>query len=196
MAFMTCEKLVGVTFPYVLTSIESRAFSTCGKLINAVFTDDPPVNMGSNVFELAGPDFAVGYIKGGTGFTSPFWSDYPSYQIGAITPEFTWLYSNGVPGNSDFLSDTNGDGVNLLMEYALNMNPNQHNVPPQAVFGASQMSISFYSATPGITYAVRTSDDLANWSSAGVTISGPITNRTAIATFSGPQRFMRLEVSH
>lgn len=200
MAFTTCEKLVGVTFSYILASIEARAFSTCGKLTNAVFAGDPPA-MGLAVFELAGPGFAIGYLTSGTGFTSPDWEynpgqSYPAYHIAAITPEFTWLYSNGVPGKSNFLSDTNGDGVNLLMAYALNMDPNQRNSLPQPVFGASQMSLSFYADTPGVTYAVRTSDDMVNWSADEVSLSGPVTNRTATVSFSGPQRFMRLEVSH
>ena len=196
MAFVTCEKLLGVTFPYTLTSIQTRAFSTCSKLINAVFLDDPPTSMGSGVFELAGPDFVVGYLKSGTGFTSPFWSGYPAYQIATITPEFSWLYANGIPGNTNFLSDANGDGVNLVMAYALNMDPNARNSLPQPVFGESQMSLSFYSATPGVTYQVRTSSDMLNWSTEGVVISGPMTNRTATVAKSGPQRFMRLEVSH
>ena len=196
MAFVTCEKLLGVTFPYTLTSIQTRAFSTCSKLINAVFLDDPPTSMGLSVFELAGPGFVVGYLKSGTGFTSPVWSGYPAYQIAAITPEFTWLVSNAIPGNTNFLSDANGDGVNLLMAYALNMDPNARNALPQPVFGASQMSLSFYSATPGVTYGVRTSNDMLNWTAEGVTLSGPMANRTATVAVSGPQRFMRLEVSH
>ena len=196
MAFVTCEKLLGVTFPYTLTSIQTRAFSTCSKLINAVFLDDPPTSMGSGVFELAGPDFVVGYLKSGTGFTSPFWSGYPAYQFATITPEFSWLYANGIPGNTNFLSDANGDGVNLLMAYALNMDPNARNSLPQPVFGESQMSLSFYSATPGVTYQVRTSSDMLNWSTEGVVLSGPVTNRTATVAIAGPQRFMRLEVSH
>lgn len=201
-AFATCVKLIGVTFPNILTGIEARAFSTCGKLTNAVFTGDPPV-MGSAVFELAGPGFAIGYLTSGTGFTSPDWECnpgqiYPAYQIAAITPEFTWLYSNGVPGNSDFLSDTNGDGVNLLMAYALNLDPNARNSLPQPVFGASQMSLSFYAGAPGVTYAVQASDDLVNWSADGVTLSAPDLNqiRTGTVQFSGPPRFMRLAVSH
>ncbi len=195
-AFMTSEKLSGVTFPYALTSIQERAFSTCSKLINAVFLDDPPTSMGLSVFELAGSGFVIGYLKSGTGFTSPTWSGYPAYKITSITPEFTWLYSNAIPGNANFLSDANGDGVNLLMAYALNMDPNARNSLPQPVFGASQMSLSYYSATPGVTYAVRTSNDMLNWSTEGVVISGPMTNRTATVARSGPQRFMRLEVSH
>lgn len=202
MAFTTCEKLVGVTFSYILASIEARAFSTCGKLTNAVFAGDPPA-MGSAVFELAGPGFAIGYLTSGTGFTSPDWEcnpgqSYPAYHIAAITPEFTWLYSNGVPGRSNFLSDTNGDGVNLLMAYALNMDPNQRNSLPQPVFGASQMSLSFYAGTPGVSYAVQASDDLLNWSADGITLSAPDSNqiRTGTVQFSGPPRFMRLAVSH
>ena len=195
-AFITCEKLVGVTFPYSLASIQTRAFSTCSKLVNAVFLDDPPAVMGSSVFELASPGFVVGYLKSGTGFTSPIWSGYPAYQIAAITPEFSWLYANAIPGNTNLLSDANGDGVNLLMAYALNMDPNARNSLPQPVFGASQMSLSFYSATPGVIYGVRTSNDMLNWTAEGVVLSGPMINRTATVAVSGPQRFMRLEVSH
>lgn len=202
-AFRLCVALTGVTFHSGVTSIESQAFSACGKLINAVFEGDPPNMGGFSVFELTSPGFAVYYLKVGTGFTSPEWEYipgfgvyYPAFHLDAITPEFTWLSANGLPGYSNFLSDTNGDGVNLLMAYALNLNPNLWNSLPQPVFGASQMSISFYAATPGITYVVRTSDDMLNWSAAGVPLTGPVTYRTATVGLSGPKRFMRLEVSH
>lgn len=157
-AFQLCEKLTGVTFHSGVTSLGNKAFSTCGKLVNAVFAGNSPV-MGSGVFELAGPGFAIHYLTSGTGFTSPSWVydpvfelSYPAFYLEAVTPEFTWLYANSLPGNSDFLSDANGDGVNLLMAYALNMDPNQRNSLPQPVFGASQMSLSFYAGAAGVSY--------------------------------------------
>lgn len=50
------------------------------------------------------------------------------------------------------------------------------------------MSLSFYAAAAGISYVVESSTDLVNWSSEGVTLSGPDTQRTATVNMSGPRR--------
>lgn len=207
-AFFTCEKLVGVTFPPGLLSIGTQAFSTCGSLRYANFTGDEPF-ISSNVFELAGPGFAVYYLSTIENFTistesgGPTWSvfEYPAFEMGAdSTPASTWLLSKGVPANSAMLSDVDGDGVSLLMAYALNLDPLENLTlkVPQPVFGANQMSMNFYSGNSAITYRVKTSTDLVDWTESGVTLSAPDVNqiKTATVTTSGPGRYMRLEVSN
>jgi BspA type Leucine rich repeat region (6 copies) len=207
-AFFTCEKLVGVTFPPGLLSIGTQAFSTCGSLRYANFTGDEPF-ISSNVFELAGPGFAVYYLSTIENFTisvesgAPTWSvfEYPAFEMGADnTPLSGWLLSKGVPANSAASSDTDGDGVSLLMAYALNLDPleNLSSKVPQPVFGTNQMSLNFYSGNNAITYRVRTSTDLVDWTEDGVTLSAPDVNqiKTATVATSGPGRYMRLEVSY
>lgn len=207
-AFYTCEKLVGVTFPPGLMSIGTQAFSTCGLLRYANFTGDEPF-ISSNVFELAGPGFAVYYLGTIEYFTisvesgSPTWSvfEYPAFEMGADnTPESGWLLSKGLPANSAMLSDTDGDGVSLLLAYALNLDPidNLTQKVPQPVFGVNQMSLNFYSGNSAITYRVKTSTDLVNWTEDGVALSAPDANqvRTATVAITGPAQYMRLEVNN
>ena len=95
-------------------------------------------------------------------------------------------------------SDPNGDGVNLLMAYALNLDPKQNlqSSIPRPLIAGSQMGLTFYAGTAGVTYSVETSTDLQTWTSAGVTLSTPDANnlRTASAPTTGPNRFMRLVV--
>ena len=196
-AFRSCGKLSGVTIPNTVTSLGNQAFSTCSKLIYAIFMGATP-NMGFGVFELAGPGFTIYYLTSGSSFTSPVWMNYPAAYIEAITPVFTWLLSKSLPGNSDLLSDANGDGINLLMAYALNLDPNTINFAPQPVLDGSQMRMSFHAGATGVSYTVKCSEDLQNWSAEEVTLSAPDANqiRTATVGITGPRCFMRLEVSN
>jgi hypothetical protein len=90
--------------------------------------------------------------------------------------------------------------VNLLMAYALNLDPNQNlsDRMPRPVFTAGEMSLSFYAGTAGVSYAVEASEDVVEWSTEGVTISEPDANqiRTATVDRASPARFMRLVARH
>ena len=199
-AFFTCDKLVGVTLPSSLTSVGQQAFSTCSALLYANFTGNAPsVNFGA--FELTAPGFSVYYLDGALDFTTPIWSvyNYPAVPMGTSgTASADWLLSKGLPANSNLQSDTNGDGVNLLMAYALNLEPHQNlsGSMPQPAFAADQMSLSFYAGNADVTYAVEASADMQTWTTAGVSLSEPVNQvRTATVAMTGPGRFMRLVVS-
>ncbi len=197
-AFRYCGEIISVGIPGTVTSLGTQAFSGCVKLVLASFMGNAPT-MGSNVFELTASGFSINFLNSSTGFTSPTWMGYPATGTGeGADPLTSWLVSKGLPANSNLMLDANGDGVNLLMAYALDLNPNVSNSLPAAVFGSEQMSLSFYAGTAGITYVVKASSDLLNWSTEGVTLSAPDLNqiRTATVAKSGTQRFMRLEVSH
>ena len=115
------------------------------------------------------------------------------------TPGSSWLLSKGLPANTNLESDTNGDGVSLLMAHALNLNPygNLSSNIPKPVFTANQMSLGFYAGTAGVVYAVECSSDMTHWSTDGVSLSAPDANQVLTATVprSGPSCFMRLVVS-
>ena len=199
-AFANCSKLVSVTLPVTLASMGNQAFSNCGALMHASFTGDAPT-MGSNVFELTATGFAVFYSSTSNGFTSPVWVGYPAFNLGdSGTMVAVWLLSRGLAPMTDLQSDLNGDGVNLLMAYALNLDPYQNlsKAVPQPVFATDQMSLSFYAGALGVTYVVEASTDMVNWSSEGVALSLPDANqiRTAVVNRSGTNTFMRLAVSH
>ena len=94
----------------------------------------------------------------------------------------------------------NGDGVSLLMDYALNLDPNQNQSGsmPKPVMAGNQMSLAYYAGSTGVTYAVETSPDLQTWTTSGVTLSAPDANniRTATVPTAGVNCFMRLVVSY
>lgn len=198
-AFLSCAKIVGVTFPPALTSIGSKAFATCPSLLYANFTGDAPT-VSFDSFELAPLGFAVYYLDGGVDFTVSPWVDYPSVNMGTNnTPVTAWLLARGLPANSNLQSDSNGDGVSLLMARALNLDPhlNLSTSMPRPIFAAGQISMSFYAGTAGMTYRVECSENLRDWNTNGVTLTAPDVNqfRTASASLSGSCRYMRLAAS-
>jgi BspA type Leucine rich repeat region (6 copies) len=197
-AFGKCSGLRSVVIPASVTSIEAGAFSNCDLLASASFVGNAP-SMGSGVFSKAAAGFTIYCINGTTGFTTPTWLGYPVIRLGTSAPVTTWLVSNGFPPDASLKADINGDGVNLLLAYALNLDPNQNlsGSMPQPVFAANQMKLKFYAGRPGITYSVKTSTDLNIWSTTGVTLSGLDANqfRTASVNMSGPRKYMRLVAS-
>lgn len=201
-AFITCDKLVGVTFPPGLIGIGTLAFSTCSGLRYANFTGDAPTTFSSNAFQATSPDFTMYYLDAAAPtFAEWPWTDYPNLvNMGQnSTPSTAWLLSKGFPANTDIQSDSNGDGVKLLMARALNLDPHRNlsGEMPQPVIAGNQMSLSFYAGRAYITYRVKTSENLTDWTTE-VPRSEPDANQTSTATvnISGPARYMRLEVSN
>ncbi len=197
-AFANCDKLTAVTMPSGLANIASKAFSGCSMLSVANFTGNAPATMSGNAFELCASNFAVYYPSTATGFTSPTWFGYPAFAVTGVDPVVAWLTTHQLPADSDLKSDLDGDGVSLLMAYALNLNPNQNlsGALPQPVLTTSQMSLSFYAGAAGIAYMVESSTDLQFWSTSGVSVSAPDANqiRTATVGNAATSRFMRLVV--
>ena len=196
-AFYQCGGLPSVTISASVSSIGEGAFYECGGLTSAAFAGNAPV-MSWGVFGSTAPGFTVYYYNGATGFTSPTWMGYPAVNMGDSSLKASWLFANGLPYNADMQSDPNGDGVNLLMAYALKLDPNQNlaGSMPKPVIAGNQMSLTFYSGSEGVIYTVEVSTDLKVWSTAGVTFSAPDANqfRTAMVEMSGPNCFMRLGV--
>ena len=196
-AFADCVGLTAITIPSAVKSIWSRAFSSCANLKNAIFLGDAPA-FGAYVFADVSPDFAILYLSGKQGFSSPSWNGYPAVDMGGSPDIPIWLISNGIPYDADLQSDANNDGVNLLMAYALGLNPleNLSAKIPVPVFSANQMRYTYYSGRTGITYRVESSIDLISWSTNGVQVSPPNANKFKTATIDmmGNRRFMRLVV--
>ena len=119
---------------------------------------------------------------------------------GTFTPLVSWLVSNGLPNTADPTSNPNHDGVPLLMDYALNLDPTQNQSAslPEPVVSGSQMSLTYFAATTGITYTVQASHDLMSWSSAGVMTSSTNISGFCTATIplTGSKGFMRLQVTY
>ena len=192
-AFFNCSALTSVTIPEGVTSIGDVAFYNCSALTMAVFLGDAP-SLGSGVFGNTAAGFTIHYLSGSTGFTTPTWEGY--LALPPLDASETWLLGHGYPHTANLHQDTTGDGVSLLMAYALNLNPNLNLAGslPAPVLGGNTLSMSFHAASPGITYSVETSIDLNTWVTEGVTMSGPDNQRTASVAMDFPQRFLRLVV--
>jgi hypothetical protein len=197
--FGGCTSLTHLTLPAALTSIRQSAFRNCVSLSSIVYPGNAP---GSDftVFSGTGPGFYQYYLKGKTGFTSPRWNGYPAIMTDPGTqPAATWLLAHGQAYDANLDTDPNQDGVSLLMAYALNLDPrlNFSGSLPQATLQGNTLGMSFYAASPGLTYRVEASAGLSQWSTNGVTQS-PLDRSgqsTATVPRSGPYRFLRLAVA-
>lgn len=197
-AFRYCAGLTSVTFPNSIITVRDNAFANCGQLVSATFQGNAPGTFGTNVFQAAATGFTVYFNSTANGFTVPTWRGYPASATGPNAALTNWLLGYNLPANSDIKSDTNGDGVSLLMAYALNLNPSQNlsGSLPQAEFPAEEMQMSFYAGAAGVTYVVEISPDLVHWSEEGVSYSDLNQIRTATASRTPGSRFMRLSASY
>jgi BspA type Leucine rich repeat region (6 copies) len=195
-AFRYSGSLTSVTLPSSITNVGENAFANCPQLTQATFSGNAPTSFGVTAFQAAAPGFTVFFNPGAINFTTPFWQTYPTQMLAVEDPYLQWLQANGLPLNSALGDDSNGDGVSLLMAYALDLDPDQNLAGslPQPVISGNQMSISFHAGSPGVSYIVETCTDVSNWTTQGVTLSPPDSNqiRTASVTMTGGSRFMRL----
>jgi hypothetical protein len=198
-AFYECNALTSVTIPNSVTILQYSAFAYCANLTSAIFLGNAP-SVAGMTFDYGSSDFTLYYFDGAGGFTSPTWNGYTAVDIGAYSSVAPWLLSNGFAFNANLQCAPNGDGVPLLMDYALNLDPtqNQSGSMPQPVISGNQMSLTYYAGSAGITYSVEASTDLQNWSTAGVTTSAPDANNfcTATVPITSSRGFMRLVVLH
>jgi hypothetical protein len=109
-----------------------------------------------------------------------------------------WLARHGLPQDADLSLDLNGDGVDLLMAYALDLDPNANQAGRllTPVIKSRRFGVSFHGANPEIRYIVQASSNLEDWTSEGVEVSDPDAEgrRMAWVERDTPHRFLRLVV--
>ena len=198
-SFHGAENLGVVTIPAGVNEIGREAFGNCPSFRGAFYLGIAPL-MGDRVFDNSGSGVTVFYLEGASGFTQPDWMGYPSSAIAAAAvPKVSWLVSNRLSHDSDTQEDLNGDGVPLVMAYALNLDPNENlaGKMPAAEISESSVSLEYYAAAPGIQYRVEASKDLKTWTTEGIVLSGFDENmkRTASVVRDGNTCFVRLVVS-
>ena len=83
-----------------------------------------------------------------------------------------WLADNQYDLNADLLSDDDNDAIPLLMEYALNLNPQQFSNSglPAFIFDNAehQLKLSYTKYKSDVAYQVQVSTDLVTWDASGV----------------------------
>lgn len=136
----------------------------------------------------------------------------------AQTPLQTWFGGFGLPtngtGNGAYTADVDNDGVNNLLEYAFNGNPNVADsiaiLPRNStinVSGSDYLAITFVRRTTpasGIIYSPQASADLADWSGVPVQAGASVNNndgtetvvfRDSLPLNNNPKRFLRVRVT-
>lgn len=204
-AFFRCTKLRSIVFRSTLGFMGAYCFGDCDALTAAVFLGNAPgVSESSNVFQRAAPGFVVYFLNGVTGFTTPTWGpviggsdSHATQPLDRVptNPE-VWLLGHGLPMNTDLNLDPNGDGVNHLMVYALELDPNAGFIsnPLEVTLDSNALEFTFFAGKQDVTYTPQTSTDLKNWTSDGVTLSELSVEgrRTASVGTSQPIQFLRL----
>jgi len=132
------------------------------------------------------------------GFSAPVWRGYPAINMGGVSAWPPWLLAHGLPLDADALADANGDGVPLLLSYALDLDPRIQagsQMPEPEIIG-QRMRMVFFAGREELTYEVEASPDLENWSTEGVSLSDPDADgrRAASVPTGEPPRFMRLRI--
>jgi hypothetical protein len=216
-AFESCSGLTTLTIPASLREIGAaldncanrgclkiwvKQFVGCASLESVVFLGDAPRvgGHGRPGIEIdAAPELKVYYRSDSVGFTSPTWHGHPTVMIeDEVSAAAPWLEGRGLRPDTSLHQDLNGDGVSLLMAYALDLDPrnNLGGSLPKPVVDRKTLSMEFYAASPGITYRIESSKDLLNWKSGDVNLSepDPENRRRASVGLDSESRFLRLVV--
>ncbi len=197
-AFEYCAGLTGLTIPKSVNSIGNSAFRNCTGLKRVYFQGNAP-DMGTSVFSETNSQLTLYFFNGRTGFTKPTWQGEPAVELNGPASMVDWLVFNGFSPDAPMFSDPNGDGISLLMAYALNLDPDLKlaGSMPQPVQEGSQLRMSFPGNRSDIIYKVETSTDLKVWTTSRFTRSLPNGNgiRSASVGVTGVNRFMRLRVT-
>lgn len=192
--------------PDSVTEIGYGAFFGGSRLRSILFLGGSPPYITSVAFGLPPAAFSDGpenriffYLSGSTGFP-PTLEGSPTVMLDSAS-DFavpSWLLAQDLPYDTDLSQDLNGDGVNLLTAYALDLDPSMNLAPqmPRPELGEGTMAMSFHGDAQGIRYTVETSNDLENWTTDGVTLSDSNEDgmRSATVDRGSSLRFLRLVV--
>lgn len=199
-AFYGCTSLSTIIIPENVTTIGFAAFYATSQLGKVVFMGNAPF-VDKYAFDYTLEGFSIYYYDSNSGFTSPLWYGYPTITLSFknTDPIILWLDGYGYPLDTEIgHQDQNGDGVDLLTAYALNLNPllDLSDSMPKSIIDSGKMSMQFYAAAEGVEYIVKTNPNLTqtSWTLDGIHISdlNSENERTASVDLDSPCRFLRL----
>jgi hypothetical protein len=129
--------------------------------------------------------------------TASFLSPYQNWRTGYFTSEEISGTQLSAP-----TSDPEGDGLQNLLEYALNLHPREPSFAGLPVVGddGGNLTLTYLKDTTktDISYQVETSDSLSGWgavSDAFVSTNGTIETRKAVVPINGIRKFLRLKIT-
>ena len=128
-------------------------------------------------------------------------------KVKLVKAGFTkWKQLNGLPGSLPANNDGDGDGVDLIIEYAMDITPAGHSQNDYILYEmdettgtAPSMQLVYKRLRPELTYTVQWSPSLteASWSSTGVTETELRRDliKATVPTQGMPRGFLRLVIS-
>ncbi|MEN3940734.1 right-handed parallel beta-helix repeat-containing protein [Prosthecobacter sp. SYSU 5D2] len=121
--------------------------------------------------------------------------DIGAYEYGAYS---SWKANQEFPPDTPIDWDSDEDGIPLLLEYALDMDPMKDSSPdlPTATLTNDRLQLVYPLIRTDLIYAVETSPDLLSWTTVGVDQGIPGSTVTAsVPHGEEPERqFLRLQV--
>jgi hypothetical protein len=120
-------------------------------------------------------------------------------RAATLTPFQEWLIGHGLDSSLPPETDAGGDGVSLFTEYALNLDPHATNSPAlEHQLVGNALEIAYYSTAPWVRYEPRASTNLLDWTTNGVTVTGPDPEgiSTAVISLLEEVGFMQLRADY
>ncbi len=166
-----------------------------GLVVNSAANDyqlaagSPAIDQGVTLIDVPTDILKVSRPQGGV-------ADIGAYEF---APYEQWKAAHGIPALTPAISDSDGDGILMLMEYTLDLDPHFSSVAglPVVQISADRLELSYTKARPEIQHVVEVSTDLRTWSAEGVDQggAGPTVIATVPLSASGSQRFLRLRAT-
>lgn len=130
------------------------------------------------------------------------WSAYSAPASAQTYSEYeAWKAQNRFDILTPDSDDSDGDGLPLMLEYALVLSPRRDSLEqiPRVTHAEGKLRLRYYAGRSDLNYSVQTSTDMVNWTTAGVTQMAEILGLYITAEVEAPagseQRFLRLIVS-
>ena len=197
-AFAECYALKSVILPTTLTSLKGYAFYYCEALEYVIFKGNAPTLTASNNFDDTHANLTLYYYSGATGFSSQLDGIDTQSIYAAAYPAAEWLVNLGYNPLTDINEDISSDGVPLIVEYGLNLDPTANNSDalPSVEINSSNAEMTYYAGASGVLYEIEQSSNLSDWSTSGVTLSSLDSQslQTASLATGDDSGFLRLTI--
>lgn len=164
-------------------------------VVNAAAHDYRPKS-GSALIDKATTSADVPQDVAGTSRPQGPAPDIGAWEYGAYA---SWRSFQGFPSSTPATSDPDADGIPLLLEYALNMDPKVASLfgLPVVTLAAGQLHLQYSQFRPDLLYQIEASSDLHHWSTDGIQTLQDGAEHTGSIPASAPaqRRFLRLRVT-